>query len=73
MKLKSNRMVITSKPLPADKPATFTGAVGNFTLQTSVDKTQVRTNDAVNYKIAVRGTGNYKIVDEPVLQFSPGY
>lgn len=71
MKLKSNRMVVRSKPLPADKPVTFTGAVGSFTLQASVDKTQVSTNDAVNYKVVVRGTGNYKIVDEPVLTFPP--
>jgi hypothetical protein len=71
MKLKSNRMVVKSKPLPADKPATFTGAVGSFTMQTSVDKTRVNTNDAVNYKIAIKGTGNYKIVDEPVLNFPP--
>ena len=71
MKLKSNRMVVRSKPLPADKPVTFTGAVGSFTLQTSVDKTKVSTNDAVNYKIVLRGTGNYKIVDEPVLNFPP--
>jgi hypothetical protein len=71
MKLKSNRMVVKSKALPVDKPATFTGAVGNFTLQSSVDKTQVTTNDAVNYKISLKGTGNYKIVDEPVLNFPP--
>jgi hypothetical protein len=71
MKLKSNRVIVKSKALPADKPLTFTGAVGTFTLLTSVDKTTVRTNDAVNYKITVRGTGNYKIVDEPVLVFPP--
>jgi BatD DUF11 like domain len=71
MKLKSNRVVVRSKALPTGKPATFTGAVGSFTLQTSVDKTHITTNDAVNYKIAIRGTGNYKIVDEPVLNFPP--
>jgi hypothetical protein len=31
MKLKSNRMVVKSKSLPAEKPVTFTGAVGSFT------------------------------------------
>ena len=71
VKLKSNRLVIKSKPLPVDKPAFFTGAVGNFTISSSVDKTQVNTNDAVNYKITVKGTGNYKIVDEPVITFPP--
>ena len=71
VKLKSNRIVIKSKPLPADKPVSFTGAVGEFTIQTSVDKMQVKTNDAVNYKIGLKGTGNYKIVDEPAISFPP--
>jgi hypothetical protein len=71
VKLKSNRVIIKSKSLPAEKPVSFTGAVGNFTVNTSVNKTQVKTNDAVNYKISLKGTGNYKIVDEPVISFPP--
>jgi hypothetical protein len=71
MNLKSKRVVIKSKSLPADKPASFTGAVGSFTLATSVDKVRVKTNDAVNYKVSVKGTGNYKILDEPAIEFPP--
>ncbi len=71
MKLKSNRVVVRCKPLPANKPSTFTGAVGAFTINATVDKTRVKTNDAVNYKITVKGTGNYKIIDEPVIEFPP--
>jgi hypothetical protein len=71
VKLKSNSVKITIKPLPSNKPGSFTGAVGDFSLNASVDKTQVKTNDAVNYKITVKGTGNYKIVDEPVVSFPP--
>ncbi|MBN1415374.1 MAG: protein BatD [Bacteroidales bacterium] len=71
VKLTSNRVTIKCKPLPVPKPASFTGAVGSFTLSSSVDKPQVMTNDAVNYKITLKGTGNYKIVDEPVINFPP--
>lgn len=71
MKLKSNRVVVKCKSLPANKPSTFTGAVGQFTISATVDRTRVKTNDAINYKIAVKGTGNYKIIDEPVIEFPP--
>jgi hypothetical protein len=71
MKLKSNRITVKCKALPANKPSSFTGAVGEFTMTASVDKTKVKTNDAINYKIVIKGTGNYKIVDEPVITFPP--
>lgn len=71
VKLNSNRIVIRSKSLPADKPVSFTGAVGDFSISSTVDKLRVNTNDAVNYKIVVRGTGNYKIIDEPLVTFPP--
>ncbi len=71
MKLKSNRITVKCKPLPANKPSSFTGAVGEFTINATVDKTKVKTNDAINYKIIVKGTGNYKIIDEPVVDFPP--
>ena len=71
VKLKSNRIVIRSKSLPDNKPVSFSGAVGNFTISSSVDKMQVSTNDAVNYKVAIKGTGNFKIIDEPLVAFPP--
>jgi len=53
-------------PLPAEnRPANFTGAVGHFSLKASLDKTEVKTNEAITLKVTVSGTGNIKILPEP--------
>lgn len=62
-KVKSTPVVIHVKPLPqAGKPAEFTGAVGKFNIEASLDKNDVKANDAINYTIKVSGTGNLKLL-----------
>lgn len=62
-KVSSAPLVVHVKPLPeAGKPAGFTGAVGNFSVQSSVDKTELKSNDALNYKVKVSGSGNIKLL-----------
>ncbi len=63
LKVKSPPVVIHVKPLPgAGKPDSFTGAVGNFRIEASVDKTELKANDALNYKVRVTGSGNIKLL-----------
>jgi len=63
LKIKSPPVVIHVKPLPdAGKPGSFTGAVGNFKIDASVDKTELKANDALNYKVKVTGSGNIKLL-----------
>ncbi len=72
--LKSNAVVINAKPLPAtDKPSDFSGSVGNFTLNSSIDKTQVNANDPVTLKCTVAGTGNIQLVDHLNVAFPPDF
>ena len=60
---KSTPVVIKVKPLPeTGKPDSFTGAVGNFKIDASVDKTELKANDALNYKVKVTGSGNIKLL-----------
>jgi hypothetical protein len=60
---KSSPVAIHVKPLPdAGKPASFTGAVGSFNIESSVDKAELKTNDALNYKVKVTGSGNIKLL-----------
>ncbi len=68
--LTSKPVKIRVKPIPA-KPQSFTGAVGNFSLQSSVDKNALRTNEALTYKVTVTGKGNVKLIDEPNVSFPP--
>lgn len=60
--VKSEPVTIHVKPLPeAGKPAGFAGAVGNFNMDAAIDKTEVKANDALNYKVKITGTGNIKL------------
>jgi hypothetical protein len=62
-KVESAPVIIHAKPLPEEgKPDSFTGAVGNFNIDASVDKTVLKANDALNYKVSVTGSGNIKLL-----------
>ncbi len=65
--LKSNSLTIKAKAIPVQKPEGFYGAVGEFSVTASVDKSQIKTNDALTYKIVINGNGNIKLVEDPKL------
>jgi hypothetical protein len=59
---KSLPVVIHVKPLPNEgKPDGFTGAVGNFKIQASTDRDHLKSNEALNYKVKISGSGNIKL------------
>ena len=70
-KLASKPVKIKVKPLPANKPAEFAGAVGRFKMSASVDKTQIKANEAVNLKIKISGNGNLKLIKPLNVDFPP--
>lgn len=69
-KIKSAAVPIQVKPLPeAGKPAEFGGAVGNFTLKASLDKSAVKANEAINYSLWISGSGNLNLMNAPTVNF----
>ena len=54
------KLTINVKELPAGKPANFSGGVGEFTLSSSINTQELKTNDAVTIKLVISGTGNMK-------------
>lgn len=62
---KSNPITITVDPLPSNAPASFTGAVGSFTLQAALDKKEVQAGDPLTLRLVVSGTGNVKLLTIP--------
>ncbi len=72
--LKSNPLTIHVKELPtANKPADFGGSVGNFDISSSIDRTELKTNEAINLKFTVSGTGNVELVDKLNVTFPPDF
>ena len=67
-KITTPKVVINVQPLPA-KSAGFSGAVGEFKLASSINATDVKTNDAVTIKLTLSGTGNMKLIGTPEVKF----
>lgn len=63
------QLTIDVKSLPAGKPADFSGGVGEFNITSSINSTNVKTNDAVTVKIIISGTGNLKLLSNPEIKF----
>jgi len=56
------------KPLPiSGKPKEFDGAVGEFKLEASVNKTRLKVGEALNLKVTVSGKGNEKSIKNIVI------
>ncbi len=55
--------------LPEPRPANFIGAVGQYSLTTSLKPDQLRTNESATYTMSLKGTGNVKYLTMPTVQF----
>ena len=68
--LLSNSLKIDVKPLPTkDKPDDFSGAVGSYTFTSSIDRTEVKANEAITLKFTLKGRGNIELIDPPNITF----
>ena len=66
-------LTIHVKPLPAGAPADFSGAVGTFGLDATLDKDSLKVNDAVTLKVRISGNGNLKLIQAPKIDFPPDF
>ncbi len=68
--LTSNAVDIEVMPLPRQgKPADFSGAVGRYDISMSVDKAQVKANEALTLRLVLSGEGNIKTLPAPEIPF----
>ncbi len=68
-KLVSSAITVHVKPLPNNKPADFSGAVGNFELEATLDNKNPKTNEAISYTLKLKGNGNLKLAELPKIDF----
>ncbi len=69
----SQPIEIEVKPLPANKPATFNGSVGQYSFSSKIDKTKMKSNEAFTITYTVTGKGNIELLDMPKLVFPPDF
>ena len=68
--LKSKPVTITVKPLPTEnKPSDFKGAVGSFSMQVSLEKNNITTDDAGNLIVTISGEGNIQLINSPRINW----
>ena len=68
-KINADKVVLTVKALPeAGKPADFRGAVGNYRIESSLDKHEVEAGTPVTYRIRLSGEGNIGTLEAPKLE-----
>lgn len=74
LKLSSDPVTINVSQLPlTNKPASFSGAVGYFDINTQVDKQNLKANEALTYKVKISGRGNLELIDKFNISFPPDF
>jgi hypothetical protein len=71
--LQSDPVEFEVKPLPANAPPGFTGAIGNFTLSGEAKPTTVQVGDPITLRSTITGRGNFDRVHAPELQDERGW
>ena len=51
----------------ADKPASFTGAIGNFAMQVYTDRNQTQAGEPIMLSVEISGSGNFDRINGPTI------
>lgn len=66
--VRSQEVKVKVLPLPTEgKPASFTGAVGDFSIQASATPTELAVGDPLAVELIVEGLGNFDALNAPAL------
>ncbi len=66
--IKAPSLTIQVDPLPT-KPDNFSGGVGHFNISGQLDHSTIKANEPITIRIVVGGTGNLKLIKQPVVDF----
>ena len=67
LNLKTDSIEVDIFDLPPGAPASFSGAVGEFQVSTTLNRTTITTDDALKVKMVISGNGDIKRVRPPAL------
>lgn len=72
--VKSQEVKIKALPLPAEgKPATFSGAVGDFSISATATPHELAVGDPLAVDITIDGSGNFDALNPPALMPPDGW
>lgn len=59
---------ITIKPLPLDnRPESFTGAIGEFSINSTLDLQEIKVGDPLTLSMDIFGSGNFQRISVPII------
>ena len=69
LKVSSPVNTIEIRPLPVrDRPKSFSGAIGNFFINSSIDSSRVSVGDPVRLTFTIKGNGNFSAMPAPIFE-----
>jgi hypothetical protein len=73
VEINSEPIAFEVKPLPANAPASFSGAIGNFAMTTEAKPKSVQVGDPITVTSTISGRGNFDRVNAPALEDEHGW
>ena len=71
--IRSETAALTVKPLPANAPPNFSGAVGSFTMAVDAKPKSVQVGDPITVTATISGRGNFDRMSGPALEDERGW
>ncbi len=72
-KLLSPKVTVNVRELPQPAPASFTGAVGKYTLDAHISSETIAANSAATIVVKISGSGNINLLQAPALPLPPTF
>jgi hypothetical protein len=69
----SDPIKIKVKPLPNTTSPDYTGAIGNYNIDATVNKTDLKAGDSFTYTLKITGNGNFQYFESPTLPDNPHF
>ena len=73
IQISSDPVALEVKPLPPNAPASFSGAIGSFTMVTDAKPKSVQVGDPITVTTTISGRGNFDRVNAPLLEDERGW
>ena len=71
--LKTPEVKVQVKEFPVGAPASFSGAVGRYTMSHRLSSAEVMANSAVTLQLTISGAGNLKFISAPTLSLPSSF
>jgi hypothetical protein len=73
VEINSEPVAFEVKPLPQNAPASFSGAIGNFTMTTEAKPKSLQVGDPITITSTISGRGNFDRVNAPAIEDEHGW